>query len=137
MKVQGRLVQACFIEIHQVSAKKKNKFGFFLTEQYYQLSQTIFCEDEFIQIHKKIIEPSLIYGGESLPARGKELSQINAVEIKCYQRIVGKTCQDSEEWKNQDNYLRRKIKLKLFKYFGNVVQMGEDRKSRHVMKAWP
>ena len=70
-------------------------------------------------------------------ARRKTSRQITVVEMKCYQRIVGKTCQDSEEWKNQDNYLRRKIKLKLFKYFGNVVQMGEDRKSRHVMKAWP
>jgi hypothetical protein len=29
INVQGRLMQARFIEIHQVFAKKKNKFGYF------------------------------------------------------------------------------------------------------------
>ena len=32
MKVQGRLMQARFIEIHQVYAKKKIRTGTFLTE---------------------------------------------------------------------------------------------------------
>ena len=39
----------------------------------------------------QIIEPVLLYGGESWPARGQDIRSIGAVEMKCYRRIMGKT----------------------------------------------
>jgi hypothetical protein len=36
------------------------------------------------------MESTLLYGSESWPARGKEISRINAAEMKCFRRIAGK-----------------------------------------------
>jgi hypothetical protein len=38
-----------------------------------------------------VMEPSLLYGSESWPARGKEISGINAAKMKCFRRIAWKT----------------------------------------------
>jgi hypothetical protein len=40
------------------------------------------------------MEPSLLYGSGSWLARGKEVSRINAAEMKCFRWIAGKTRQD-------------------------------------------
>jgi hypothetical protein len=37
----------------------------------------------------------LLYGSESWPGRGKEISRINAAKMKCFQQIAGKTRRDS------------------------------------------
>jgi hypothetical protein len=63
---------------------------------YYQLNQTIFGKKEInsktkLQVYRTVMEPSLLNGSESWPARGKEISRINAAEIKCFLRIAGKT----------------------------------------------
>jgi hypothetical protein len=36
------------------------------------------------------MEPSLLYGSESWPARGKEISRINAVKMKFSDGLQGK-----------------------------------------------
>jgi hypothetical protein len=62
---------------------------------YYQLNQTIFGKRKIntktkLQVYRTVMEPSLLYGSESWPARGKEISRINAAEKKCFRRIAGK-----------------------------------------------
>jgi hypothetical protein len=63
---------------------------------YYQLNQTISGKKEIntktkLQVYRAVMEPSLLYGSESWPARGKEISRINAAKMKCFRRITGKT----------------------------------------------
>ena len=38
-----------------------------------------------------VLEPILLYGSESWPARGRDISKITASEMKCLRRISGKT----------------------------------------------
>jgi hypothetical protein len=45
-------------------------------------------------MYRAVIEPSFLYGNESWPASGKEISRINVAEMKCFRRIAGKTRRD-------------------------------------------
>jgi hypothetical protein len=56
---------------------------------YYQLNQAIFGKKEIntktkLQVYRTVMEPRLLYGSESWPARSKEISRINAAEMKCF-----------------------------------------------------
>jgi hypothetical protein len=60
---------------------------------YYQLNQTNFVKNKKnmktkLQVYRTVMEPSLLYGSESWPARGKEISRINAAEMKYTPRIL-------------------------------------------------
>jgi hypothetical protein len=66
---------------------------------YYQLNQTIFGKKEIstktkLQVYRTVMELSLLYGSGCWLARGKEISRINAAEMKCFRRIAGKTRRD-------------------------------------------
>jgi hypothetical protein len=66
---------------------------------YYQLNQTMFGKKEIntktkVQVYRTVMETSLLYGSESWPARGKEISGINSDEMKCFRRIARKTRRD-------------------------------------------
>jgi hypothetical protein len=59
------------------------------------LNQTIFGKKEIntktkLQVYRTVMEPSLLYGSESWPAIGKEISRINAAEMKCSDGLQGK-----------------------------------------------
>jgi hypothetical protein len=81
------------------------------------------------------MEPSLLCGSESWPARGKEISRINSAEMKCFRRIAGKTVRDSirneriREDLGQEGIENRLIKRQL-KWYGHVVRMRGERKSK-------
>jgi hypothetical protein len=72
--------------------------------------------------------PSLLCGGESWPARGKEISRINAAEMKCFRRIAGKTRRDRirneriKEDLGQERIENILVKRQL-KSYGHVVRM--------------
>jgi hypothetical protein len=56
---------------------------------YYQSNQTIFGKKEIntktkLHVYRTVMEPSLLYGSESWPARSKEISRMNAAEMKCF-----------------------------------------------------
>jgi hypothetical protein len=88
------------------------------------------------------MEPSLLCGSESWPARGKEISRINSAEMKCFQRIAGKTRRDSirnegiREDLEQEGIENRLVKRQL-KWYWHVVRMGEERKPKQFLEAKP
>jgi hypothetical protein len=47
-----------------------------------------------LKVYRTVMGPSLLYGSESWPARSKEISRVNAAEMKCFRRIAGKTRRD-------------------------------------------
>jgi hypothetical protein len=114
---------------------------------YYQLNQTIFGKKETntktkLQVYPTVMEPSLLYGSESWPARGKEISRINAAEMKYFRRIAGKTIRDRirneriREDLGQEGIENRLVKRQL-KCYGHVVRMGEERKPKPFLEARP
>jgi hypothetical protein len=88
------------------------------------------------------MEPSLLYGSESWPARGKEISTINAAEMKYFRWIAGKTRRDrirNERIRGdlgQEGIENRLVKRQLKRY-GHVVRMGEERKPKQFLEARP
>ena len=114
---------------------------------YYQLSGLIFGKKEIkqetkLQIYNSIIEPTLLYGAESWPVRNQEISNITAVEMKCYRRIIGKTRRDRirnervrEKLKQMS--IEQKLQRRQLKWFGHVVRMENDRKPKQIMEARP
>lgn len=112
---------------------------------YYQLSGTIFGKKEIaqktkLQVYKSVIEPVLLYGGESWPARGADIKSIGTVEMKCYRRIMGKTRRDRirndrirEDLKQES--VEQKLEKRQLKWFGHVVRMDESRKPKQIMEA--
>jgi hypothetical protein len=107
---------------------------------YYQLNQTIFGKKEIntktkSEVYRTVMEPSLLYGSESWPARGKEISRSNSAEMKCFRWIAGKTRRDRirnesiREDLGQEGIENRLIKRQL-KWYGHVVRMGGERKPK-------
>jgi hypothetical protein len=88
------------------------------------------------------MEPSLLNGSESWPARGKEISRINVAEMKCFRRIAGKTRRHRNHNERIREDLRhegtenRLVKRQL-KWYGHVVRMGEERKPKQFLEARP
>jgi hypothetical protein len=79
-------------------------------------------------------------GSESWPARGKEISRINAAKMKCVRRIAGETRRDSirneriREDLRQEGIENRLVKRQL-KWYGHVVRVGEERKPKQILEA--
>jgi hypothetical protein len=82
----------------------------------------------------------LLYGSESWPARGKEISRINAAEMKCFRRIARKTRRDCvrneriREDLGQEGIENRLVKIQL-KWYGHVVRIREERKPKQFLDA--
>jgi hypothetical protein len=95
-----------------------------------------------LKVYRTVMGPSLLYGSESWPARGKEISRINAAKMKCFRRIAGKTRQDRicneriREDLGQEGIENRLVKRQL-KWYGHVVRMGEGRKPKQFLEARP
>jgi hypothetical protein len=114
---------------------------------YYQLNQTLFGKKEIntktkLQVYRTVMEPRLLYGSKSWPARGKEISKINDAKMKCFRQIAGKTRRDRicneriREDLGQEGIENRLVKRQL-KWYGHVVSMGEERKSKQFLEARP
>ena len=81
------------------------------------------------------MEPILLYGSESWPARGRDISKITASEIKCLRPISGKTKRDLiRNKKNREDLQQPPIEKRLaqrqLRWFGHLSRMNEDRKPR-------
>jgi hypothetical protein len=111
------------------------------------LNQTIFDKKEIntktkLQVYRTVMEPSLLYESESWPARGKEISRINAAEMKCFRRIAGKTRRGRihneriREDLGQEGTENRLVKRQL-KWYGHMVRMGQERKPKQFVEARP
>lgn len=112
---------------------------------YYQLSGTIFGKKEIsqktkLQVYKSVIEPVLLYGGESWSVGGRDIRSVGTVEMKCYRRIMGKTRRDRirndriRESLKQES-VEQKLEKRQLKWFGHVVRMDERRKPKQIMEA--
>jgi hypothetical protein len=95
-----------------------------------------------LQVYGRVMEPSLLCGSESWPARSKEISRINSTKMKCFRRIAGKTRQDRvhneriREDLGQEGIKNRLVKRQL-KWYGHMVRMGEKRKPKQFLEARP
>ena len=92
-----------------------------------------------LQVYKSVIEPVLLYGGESWPARGQDIRSIGTVEMKCYRRIMGKTRRDRIRNDGIREGLKQRsvdeiLQKRQFKLFGHVIRMDERRKPRQIME---
>ncbi|PSN42857.1 hypothetical protein C0J52_16199 [Blattella germanica] len=107
---------------------------------YYQLSGTIFGKKEIsqktkLQVYKSVIEPVLLYGGESWSVGGRDIRSVRTVEMKCYRRIMGKTRRD----RIRNDRIRASLKQESLeqklekKQLGHVVRMDERRKPKQIM----
>jgi hypothetical protein len=94
-----------------------------------------------LQVYRTVMEPSLLNGSKSWPARGKEISRINAAEMKCFLWIAGKRRdrihnERIREDLGQEGIENRLVKRQL-KWYGHVVRMGEERKPKQFLEARP
>ncbi|PSN37327.1 hypothetical protein C0J52_20873 [Blattella germanica] len=112
---------------------------------YYQLSGPIFGKKEIsqktkLQVYKSVIEPVLLYGGESWSVGGRDIRSVGTVEMKFYRRIMGKTRRDRirndriRESLKQES-VKQKLEKRQLKWFGHVVRMDERRKPKQIIEA--
>jgi hypothetical protein len=114
---------------------------------YFQLCNTIFGKREIetktkLQVYNTVLEPILLYGSESWPSRGAEVSKITAAEMKCLRRIAGKTRRDRVRNDRiredlQQKAVKEKMGQKQLKWFGHVTRMPDHRKPKQFHEAKP
>ena len=89
------------------------------------------------EVHKTLMEPFPIYGGESWPTREKEFRQLMKIEMK-NGRIVGKSRRDKIGNRNIRDGIGKfliegrlgRIEIKELQWFVCIVRMGENMKPR-------
>lgn len=112
---------------------------------YYAMNNVLFGKKEVstktkARVYTAIIEPILLYGAESWVAHKNEVSQVNAVQMKCCRRMVGKTRRDrirNDTIREQTKLpaVSQRIEERQLCWYGHVARMHGERKPRQYMEA--
>jgi hypothetical protein len=114
---------------------------------YYLINNTIVGKREVstkvkLQVYKTVFLPILIYGAETWTLLDKHESRITSAEMKYLRKIVGKTRRDrvrnaTVREELQQTSAVETVEERQLRWYGHVIRMGEERKTRQVLEARP
>lgn len=95
-----------------------------------------------VEVVKKVVIPTLIYGSESWTLTDRNMSRVNATEMRFLRKIEGKTRRD----RIRNEVFRENLKIKPIEkiiqekqlsWLGHIYRMPEIRQTRRIYEARP
>jgi hypothetical protein len=95
-----------------------------------------------MRIRKTVFVPTLLYGTESLTILDKHKNRIQANEMKCLIKVIGKTRRDQIRNTTIRNQLKQEsvevlMEKRTLRWYGNAVRMNLERRPKLVLEARP